>query len=580
MLPTVAQALGAERRRRRAHRRPLAAARPRQLRAPDRRGRRRRGAARRVPAPARARDEPRAAAPARRAGVSRHRAAPGGRRRALPLARARRRSVVRRRPTASRELCARLDQLPLALELAAARVRVLSPAQLLDRLSSGSTCSRRAAASTRASRRCARRSSGATSYSTPTSSRLFARLAVFAGGWTLLAAEAVADADLDVAAVARRQEPRPRSRARPLLHARDDPRVRGRAARAARPTRPTCASATPPTSSPSQRRRRRRSRTTARTSGSSSSRPTCRTSASRSRGASSTSPQTPLRIAEALKAFWFARGYLSEGRRWLAAGLTAYEEPTTLRVRALPPRHCSPRCRATGPKRSARRGEPRARRRARRSRARARVAADARARADGRRRPGRRAAALRRSRAGGRRRGQLDADRHGALQRGLPRADARRLPAGGGSAPRRARGARRCGITTTALRARSPPSARWRCTSSAPTTPSSCLRESIELANRIGDRGIMAWALELLGDTLAETSHSAPRACSARPRRCGKRSRARSRASSSRCTSRRSCRSSRSMTAAWASGRELSPDDAAALRAQRLENASYARSST
>jgi predicted ATPase/class 3 adenylate cyclase len=96
------------------------------------------------------------------------------------------------------DLCARLDNLPLALELAAARVRILSPEQLLDRLSGRLDLlqgGRRVDP-----RQQTLRATIEWSYDLldEDEQRLFARLAVFAGGCTLDATEEVAEADLDV----------------------------------------------------------------------------------------------------------------------------------------------------------------------------------------------------------------------------------------------------------------------------------------------------------------------------------------------------------------------------------------------
>ena len=94
------------------------------------------------------------------------------------------------------ELCARLDGLPLAIELAAARVKVLSPHALLARLDHRfALLSRDARDAPSGCARCATPSPGATTCSARRSKRLFRRLSVFAGGFSLAAAEAVAGDD-------------------------------------------------------------------------------------------------------------------------------------------------------------------------------------------------------------------------------------------------------------------------------------------------------------------------------------------------------------------------------------------------
>ena len=90
------------------------------------------------------------------------------------------------------DLCRRLDGIPLAIELAAARLKVMSPAEILGRLDERFqllTGGRRTVLERHQTLR------GAVDWSyallEPSEQRLFARLSVFAGGFTLDAAEAI-----------------------------------------------------------------------------------------------------------------------------------------------------------------------------------------------------------------------------------------------------------------------------------------------------------------------------------------------------------------------------------------------------
>ena len=95
------------------------------------------------------------------------------------------------------ELCARLDDLPLALELAAARTTVLSPEQLLGRL--GARLDLLKGGRDADVRQQTLRATIEWSHDLldAAEQRLFARLSLFRGGCTLEAAEAICGAELD-----------------------------------------------------------------------------------------------------------------------------------------------------------------------------------------------------------------------------------------------------------------------------------------------------------------------------------------------------------------------------------------------
>ena len=96
------------------------------------------------------------------------------------------------------EICVRLDGLPLAIELAAARIKMLPPAALLQRLGNRLKLLTGGARDL-APRQQTLRAAIDWSYQllTPSEQQLFARLGVFVGGCTLEAAEAVCQEKID-----------------------------------------------------------------------------------------------------------------------------------------------------------------------------------------------------------------------------------------------------------------------------------------------------------------------------------------------------------------------------------------------
>jgi predicted ATPase len=96
-----------------------------------------------------------------------------------------------------RSLCRALDDMPLAIELAAARASVLTPAQILERVSQRLDLLKGGRDADPRQRTLRSTIEWSHDLLDVDEQRLFARLAVFAGGCTLESAEKVSEADLD-----------------------------------------------------------------------------------------------------------------------------------------------------------------------------------------------------------------------------------------------------------------------------------------------------------------------------------------------------------------------------------------------
>jgi predicted ATPase len=242
-------------------------------------------------------------------------------------------------------LCHRLDGMPLAIELAAARVSVFTPAQIVERLDD-SLDLLSAGPRTAMTRQQTLRATLAWSFQLLDADEqvLLRRLAVFAGGFGLEAAEDVCAADplrrgKAVAVLGRLID-------KSLVHVEkgsEDPRYR-----LLETVRQYALERLEETGERSAFERRHRDWYVALAESDPTPagdlpaseelrRPDVERDNLRAALASAldADPQAALRLAVALWRFWLMRGYLAEGYRWLTAALVAAPEHTALRARAL-----------------------------------------------------------------------------------------------------------------------------------------------------------------------------------------------------------------------------------------------------
>ena len=259
------------------------------------------------------------------------------------------------------EICARLDGLPLAIELAAARLRVLSPQGLLERLGHALPLLVGGPRDMPARQQTLAATIG-WSYDLldPAEQRLFRRISVFVGGFTLDAAEAVCgDADLGLAVLdglesllaksllGRHEEERATPRFRMLETIREYALEQAHAAAELGEFRrrhaayflgvgEMAATKFSSFSAPEWLQRLETDHNNLR--------------ASLSWALEEHDPDTALRLSSAVWHFWYARGYLTEGARWLEDALRmadglAPERRQELGATGLP-RHIAARARA------------------------------------------------------------------------------------------------------------------------------------------------------------------------------------------------------------------------------------------
>ena len=108
-------------------------------------------------------------------------------------------AITRENTAAIQEICLRLDGLPLAIELAAARTKVLSPSAILDRLQSRLQLLTGGALDLPERQQTLRKTiDWSHGLLNEAEQKLFRRLAVFVGGCTLEAAEAVCNTRRDL----------------------------------------------------------------------------------------------------------------------------------------------------------------------------------------------------------------------------------------------------------------------------------------------------------------------------------------------------------------------------------------------